>query len=260
MKFYLGIGDPTARWLVDLGVPVFVSYRRLLGRKTFHKATASWALDSGGYSEIAMNGGWVTKPTDYVAAVRRYAEGIGMPDFAAQMDWVCDPDSLAATGLSIPEHQRRTVDNYVLLRDMAPDLPILPVLQGWEPADYLRCVDLFTDAGVDLAALPRVGLGSVVRRQGSMTIEALIVRLATYGIRLHGLGVKAAGIKRYGYLLASADSRSWSNGGRFKPTTMHPGCKRKTCNDCPEWALIWRERVLRSMDYQQIHLAGMGAA
>lgn len=260
MKFYLGTQETTGKWLIDLGVPLFLAHPLLATRKTFYRSTATWALDSGGYSEIGKHGQWVTKPEQYVAAIRRYADGIGMPDFAAQMDWVCDPDSLASTGLSIKEHQRRTVDNYVALRDMAPDLPVMPVLQGWEPADYLRCADLFYDAGVDLTLVPRVGLGSLVQRQGTATIEALIVRLATHGIRLHGLGVKSAGIRRYGYLLASADSMSWTYGGRRRKPDLHPGCPKNACNHCLEYAMAWRDLVLRRMDYQQTHLGGMGAA
>lgn len=61
---------------------------------------------------------------------------------------MCEPVSVAKTGLSVGEHQRRTVDNFVRLRQFAPDLPIIPVLQGWRIGDYLRCADDY--AGIDL--------------------------------------------------------------------------------------------------------------
>src|SRR5436309_107712 len=47
---------------------------------------------------------------------------------------------------------------------MAPELPITPVLQGQSISDYSRCADLYERHGVDLAALPLVGVGSVCRR------------------------------------------------------------------------------------------------
>ncbi len=36
------------------------------------------------------------------------------------------PIRFAGTGLTVAEHQRRTVTNYAQLRDLAPDLPFVP--------------------------------------------------------------------------------------------------------------------------------------
>ena len=38
-------------------------------------------------------------------------------------DRMCEPEQLAITGLTVEEHQRRTVDNFVELRDLAPGPP-----------------------------------------------------------------------------------------------------------------------------------------
>jgi hypothetical protein len=43
---------------------------------------------------------------------------------------MCEPWITAKTGRTVAEHQRRTVDNLVRLRGLAPDLPIIPVVQG----------------------------------------------------------------------------------------------------------------------------------
>jgi hypothetical protein len=99
-----------------------------------------------------------------VAAVRRYRDEIGRLAWAAPQDWMCEPWIIAKTGLSIAEHQRRTVENYLTLRTLAPDLPFIPVIQGWRRSDYLACVEMYVEAGVDLATAPVVGLGSVCRR------------------------------------------------------------------------------------------------
>jgi len=55
---------------------------------------------------------------------------------------MCEPFITAKTGLTVTAHQHRTVSNLIRLRDLAPDLPIIPVLQGWTIPDYLHCIDL----------------------------------------------------------------------------------------------------------------------
>jgi hypothetical protein len=161
-------------------------------------ASCRWALDSGGFTELSLHGRWVTPAEDYAAAVTAYADRIGGLDFAAPQDWMCEPFMIARTGLSVAEHLHRTVDNYVTLRRLAPDLPVIPVVQGWRLADYLTCVDLYASAGVDLAALPRVGLGSVCRRQSTAEIAVIVTELARRGLKLAGFGVKTGGLHLYG--------------------------------------------------------------
>lgn len=259
MHFYLGV--PEAVWLERMEVPCFASNIKLAKRKKLFKARTPWALDSGGFSELAMHGRWVTTPGEYVASIRRYQEDIGKLDWAASQDWMCPPDLVHKTGLTVLEHQRRTVGNYLDLRSLDDTLPIVPVLQGWERADYWAHVTMYEANGVDLRALPRVALGSIVRREHQSDAEDIVVQLRAYGISLHGLGVKTKGLKRYGYLLDSADSMSWSFNGRMgnNRDDWHPGCTLKTCARCPEYALGWREHILQGLDYQQTHLA-MAAA
>jgi hypothetical protein len=88
-----------------------------------------------------MFGEWRTSPSQYVAAVRRYRDQIGNLMWAAPQDWMCEPIvinggkvgrlTFVGTGLSVAEHQRRTVANLLELRQLAPDLPFIPVLQGY---------------------------------------------------------------------------------------------------------------------------------
>ena len=53
--------------------------------------------------------------------------------------------------LSVVDHQQRTVENFLQLRSLAPDLPIIPVVQGWRLDDYLACVAMYAETGIDLA-------------------------------------------------------------------------------------------------------------
>ena len=236
LRFWLGTHLPV--WLEQTTVPLFVSHRRLADRRRLPRAAGPWALDSGAFSEIAESGRFTTTPVEYAHAVDRYATEIGRLEWAAIQDWMCEPFMVAKTGLSVHEHQRRTVASYLDLRSLAPHLPWVPVLQGYALADYLHCIDLYTTAGIDLTVVPLVGLGSVCRRQATAEIGALVAALADRRLRLHGFGVKTAGLHRYGHALASADSMAWSLAARRRPPL--PGCGHKNCANCLRYALAWR--------------------
>ena len=245
MVFYLGTHRPN--WLAQLDVPLMVSHRVLAGRRRLPRARAPWVLDSGGFTELALHGRWQVTPADYVMAVRRYAEQIGLMAWASPQDWMCEPFMLARTCLTVAEHQARTVGNYLELRALAPELPFIPVLQGWTLADYQACLARYERAGVDLTTVPLVGLGSVCRRQHTAQIHAVIRALADAGLRLHGFGVKTKGLAAYADGLESADSLAWSLRARRSPAL--PGCRtHRNCANCARYALRWRANVLRELD------------
>ncbi len=118
---------------------------------------------------------------------------------------------------------------------------------------HSRHVDAYDQAGIDLAAEPLVGLGSVCRRQATSEIDRIVTTLAGQGLRLHGFGVKTAGLGRYGWALESADSLAWSYAARREPAL--PGHRHKNCANCLVYALAWRERVVRrSLGHHQLAL------
>lgn len=258
MRFYLGTHQP--HWLEDerfRGIPLFVSRRTLAKRRSLPRAVTRWALDSGGFTELQMHGKWTVAPAEYVVEVRRFRDAIGMLDWAAPQDWMCEPQIInggpgfVGTGLSVEEHQHRTVANFLELRALAPDLPIIPVLQGWTMADYWRCEELYQKAGVDLRAEKRVGVGTVCRRQGTGEATRIMQSLAAGGLRLHGFGFKQKGVEACGEALASADSLAWSYAARREPPLEghdKPGRGRKTghinCANCAEYAIAWRQRLV----------------
>lgn len=245
--FYLGTHHPG--WLGKTDMPLFVSRRRLAGRKTFPRAVQSWALDSGGFTELSMLGRWTVSPAQYAGEVRRFSEEIGNLRWAAIQDWMCEPWITAKTGLTVRDHQQRTIESYQELLNLAPDLPWVPVLQGWQPADYHRHVDAYRRAGFDLEKLPLVGIGSVCRRQHTGMVEELIEDLCGTGIRLHGFGFKIKGLLRVSHLLTSSDSMAWSMAARMSDPL--PGCTHRSCANCILFASKWYERVVRMIERQK---------
>lgn len=246
MRFFLGTHQPG--WLNWSPVPLFVSDRRLRGYKTLPRAAAPWALDSGGFSELSTHGSWEHGPTpaQYVARVRRYRDEIGRLAWAAPQDWMCEPFITTKTGLTVAEHQRRTVDNYRTLRELGPELPWTRVAQGFSVNEYLAHVDMYEAAGIDLSR-GLVGVGSVCRRQGTAEVRAIFTALHTRGVQtLHGFGLKKKGLALSGGMLTSADSMAWSYDARRKPPLA--GCLGHiNCANCSRFALSWRADLLASL-------------
>jgi hypothetical protein len=242
VNFYLGTHMP--HWLTKPDMPpMFVSVNRLTKRKTMPTATCRWALDSGGFTELSMHGRWTRTTADYIILTRRFRDEIGGLDWAAPQDWMCEPWIVANTGLTVDEHQRRTIDNYHQLTTDAPDLPFIPVLQGWTLNDYHRHIEMYGNSGVHLSEFDTVGLGSVCRRQATAEIGEIVATLATrYRLKLHGFGVKGDGLRRYGWLLKSADSMAWSSRGRRINPCPHGTAK--SCANCLPHALEWRHRAI----------------
>jgi hypothetical protein len=253
VRFYLGVHRPA--WLERTDVPLFVSRRVLVERKSLPVALGPWALDSGGFTELSMFGAWRTTPTEYVSDVRRFERGIGRLEWVAPQDWMCEPHMLALTGLTVEEHQARTVGNFLALRQELGAL-VVPVLQGWTADDYMACWDRYHRAGVDLEWEPVVGLGTVCRRQNTAEAGVIVRRLAEnlLGRQLHGFGVKLTGLESFGDELGSADSMAWSFTTRRSPPL--PGCAHESCTNCLRYALRWRANLLERLGQERLALTG----
>ncbi len=257
MKFYLGTHETS--WLANGDVPLMVSRNRLARRVTLPIPQVDWVLDSGGFTELQQHGHWRTNAATYAADVARY-QALGRLDWAAPQDWMCEPAvihggtfkgvTFAGTHLGVAEHQARTVGNYLDL--MALGAPVIPVLQGYSLADYERCADLYDAAGIDLAALPTVGLGSVCRRENTNEIGEVVAAMFNRGIKCHGFGCKEGAVRRYGGMLASADSMAWSLAGRKRGTCTH---LKSRCANHQHWALAWRDSVLSAPFGSTVQLA-----
>ncbi len=254
-RFYLGCHQPS--WLERADFALFISHRRLVkrlgprARRPLPVARRPWGLDSAAFTELALHGRWTITPADYVAAVRRYREEIGHLATVSCQDWMCEEIvraggrignvRFAGTGMSIRAHQRKTVDNALELFHRDVSIPWMPVLQGWSIDDYHRCADLYESRGIDLRALPVVGLGSVCRRSSTGQIVGIVEAMAARGYRLHGFGIKSKGLDSIGHLLAAADSLAWSYRGR-----RVAGCTptHRSESNCYSFAERWRADLL----------------
>lgn len=264
------IGTSEPAWLARTTDPLFIPHHRLARLVTKLPVSppgGRWVLDSGGYNHVRKHGGWVISAHEYAAAVLTYAERIGNLSWAAPQDWMCEADALAATGLSVLEHQRRTVANAGELARAWRELTDRPspwrwVLQGDprddRPVDYavgtwLRCWEMYADAGIDLLEQPLIGLGSVCRQQHTerigAVVDALQDRHPQRQLPLHGFGCKQKALELYGEGLASADSQAWSLHARYHKVKLSTCTHRaQTCSYCLDYARLWRQRVLDKLE------------
>ena len=168
-----------------------------------------------------------------------------------------DPDGLLTYEELILEHQRLTVANLPVLEGLWEkyrsrgechrDSPFRPVLQGkpGDVASYLRCAQMYEDAGVHLADYPVVGVGSVCRVQAEPVIRHLARGLASLDLPLHWFGLKLTGLPEVWPNIASCDSGAWSAAARRE--ARMEGCTHirvrgkyvgqpSTCANCPRRA------------------------
>jgi hypothetical protein len=271
--FYLGVPEPS--WLnkhdkgpdgayLCSGIPKFVSAARLARYRSDEEnwpvaSACTYAIDSGAY--IALTGRnkdvpWFEMPDVYGGMILRFIANNGYPpDFAAIQDLPCEDAALAATGLTVRDHQDLTTGSYEFLVREFPMVPWIPVLQGKHPGDHVDHANMYADRGIDLAACHRVGVGSICRLT---ELDGLVERirqledLAAAGLKLHGFGLKTDALPLIGHVLASADSMAWSShvrhNGRRSPIRL-PECTHdaKDCRNCYRYAVHWRERVLAAM-------------
>lgn len=220
-------------------------------------------LDGGGFTELQYHGKWRVGPEQYAEEMGYLVDVLGRVVWCAPQDRMCEPAiihggtfgrlTFVGTGLSVEQHQEETVENALELRALRPDLPWLYVVQGYTVDDYLRCFDLYRSAGVDLAAEPVVGIGSVCRRQATEEIRDVFREMVRAGVSCHGFGVKTLGFDLYREFLFSADSTAWSARARHHAHEVRrtlgpdanqrmPGCDNEahaSCANCYTWARSW---------------------
>lgn len=212
MKFYIGMHHPAKARHLDRAM---VSINVLRGRVSDFEV-GEWLLDSGAFTTLAKHGGYPRPPEDYAAEVNRWRR-CGDMRRAATQDWMCEEFMLTKTGLSVWDHQRLTIDRFDALRSLCGPI-IMPVLQGWHPADYARHV---ADYGSRLAPGEWCGIGSVCKRQGKPSAIAAVldaVLVVRPDLRLHGFGVKVSALADSSVRdrLYSADSMAWSFAARYQ--------------------------------------------
>lgn len=242
MKFYLGVHKPCHTKVIH-PVPFMMSVRRIQTRKK-HIWGDDWLLDSGGFSELQINGCYTISEEEYVEVIMRHR-----PKLAFCQDWMCEDIMLEKTGLTILDHQQRTLDSYLSLSEYTPR--IAPVLQGMELEEYLHHASMHESWGVDMSQV--FGLGSVCRRSTTIAPVDIVVGIKEHYpmMKIHAFGVKTDAFKHMRLLdnLYSADSMAWCMWGWRNPQSCDD-CpyERRQCRNCIQCGLMWHANVIRTIE------------
>lgn len=212
MMFFTGMHHPHNAGKVPAA---FVSVHALERRRSGFPVRR-WVLDSGAFTTLAKHGGYPSPPSDYAFHIRRFRNN-GKLLAAVTQDYMCEPMMLEKTGLTIRQHQTLTVSRYdELISCDVGGVPIMPVLQGYSPEEYL---DHLADYGERLKLRHWVGVGSVCKRNSNpdSILQVLLgIKSARPDLRLHGFGVKRTALEHpiVRRLFFSTDSMAWSYAAR----------------------------------------------
>jgi hypothetical protein len=226
MRFFTGLHQPSDARHFDAA---FISVNRLRTRKA-PLQTREWIMDSGAFTEISTHGHYRHGVAEYAAEIRRWASnGSGRLLAAVAQDWMCEPWIVKRTGLTVQGHQRLTIERYDALLAENTGVYILPVLQGFDPSDYVRHLAMY---GERLKPGQWVGVGSVCKRNGdprAIAAVLLAIKQARPDLQLHGFGLKTTALADplVRSMLHTADSMAWS---------FHARKNGRNAND-------WREAV-----------------
>lgn len=211
MRFFVGLHHPSDAKHFDAA---FVSVNSLRKRKTSF-AVHDWIMDSGAFSTIAQHGGYPAPVEEYAEHIKRFKSSGNLLAAVAQ-DYMCEPAMLARTGLTVADHQRLTIERYDALLACETGVYIMPVLQGYEPEEYVSHLRQY---GERLALGAWVGVGSVCKRNSSPSLILAVlaaIKAERPDLRLHGFGLKTTALANgtIRALLYTADSMAWSFAAR----------------------------------------------
>jgi hypothetical protein len=234
LTFFIGLHQPSDAHRFPHAC---ISIRRLWRRAK--KIPGCRALiDSGAFTELDKHGKYMVSVSAYALRLHQlHTRGIVDIAGAVAQDFMCE-DFMLEKVMGIPKdtitpeqrvdqilkHQQWSVVRY---DDLIAELerlfggeipfPVLPVLQGYAPEDYVRHISMYGDR---LKPGMWVGVGSVCKRNGdpeSILAVLQAIKAERPDLRIHGFGVKKTALKSREIvnLLATADSMAWSYHARI---------------------------------------------
>jgi hypothetical protein len=185
--------------------------------KVLH-SVPSVALDSAGFVAMKRHGGYPWTEEQYLDVAQRFPWA-----WWSAMDYCCEPE-IAGDKAEIRRRVGLTAQALGSLGQKAQDRgmpPPLPILQGYNPDDYMSCMELL-DRVLGGKWPPLVGIGSVCRRplRGSAGLHSVlgtVLPRLPQGVGVHLFGVKGSALipLRGMPKVASVDSCAWDAAARY---------------------------------------------
>lgn len=232
IKVYYGLTNCSQLKRLPRELDILVSARMLIKMSInsiaykYISEFRSVMLDSGAFGCAFWDGGYTYGPDDYLELVDRIR-----PEYWVTMDYPCEPNIMPE--LSTTDRIAKTVENTKIL-NAAPFPGLLPVVQGWEPMEYIFCAELMESEGL---LKPVMGIGSICRRGKQEPIVNIIrhvsqrlpnVKFHAFGVKINTLNYNNGEILNY---LDSLDTAAWQFNekdelGGWRPRTHQEILKR----------------------------------
>ncbi len=175
------------------------------------------AADCGGYVATKVWGDYRYTDDEYVTWLHSFR-----PQWAAMMDYCCEPD-IAGDAAAIAHRQARTTENAYRMWEKYKSEPFVwvPTVQGWNPDDYTRhaaelkpLVEQMAQVYGDKSHF-RVGVGTLCQRDDVHLIRKVVkaVREVLPESPLHLWGVKGQALRGTEAIppnIVSVDSAAWT--------------------------------------------------
>jgi len=164
-------------------------------------------VDSGAFQLFGKYKDYPFTPQQYINFISKVK-----PNYYASMDYPCEQFVRQKIGVTVKQAVDKTIENLTKLIDTQVEKSTLvPVIQGWEPSDYVYCIDRLKEQGM---LKEYMGIGTLCRRGKTPEILKIIKVVKNElpaWVKLHGFGVKISILKHpMSYkLLTSCDSASW---------------------------------------------------
>lgn len=206
----------------------FISINRFVGanKRVSDFPARCWIMDSGAFSQVSTNGDHTLTTDEYAGQIKRWSR-CGILVAAAAQDYMCEDFILNKLGRSVREHQDMTLERYeALLKSMEKikcRTLIMPVLQGYEPAEYVSHLKSYQNL---IEPYAWVGVGSVCKRNSNPESVGVVldaIKQVRPDLRLHGFGIKKTCLQD-SYIvdrLFSSDSMAWSFDARYTGKKAH---------------------------------------
>jgi len=201
-------------------------YRKILDAftvLTMRKRFRETFLDCGAFGILNKNFAREMLTTSYKQSYRHFIEQFGSCfDWIASLDFPCEPTALF--DLSIEKRVEKTVQEGVSHLEFLEELGLrgkaVNVIQGFQPEDYLRCIDLHKEAG-SLTKLMGVGTLCVEKtHKRALSVLRTVRKALPDWVKLHAFGLSMSFLLEARPLIDSTDSHAWATGlevwGRLK--------------------------------------------
>ena len=194
-----------------------------LNRGMIPDSTKRLFLDSGGYSFFTRWGEYPFSVEEYTTFANMVQDDYPLTEVAI-LDYPCEPNTNRSLLQSNKERIDKTIQNTLECIDYDPNLPWVPVIQGYTLQEYLYCLEEYEKHNLPYDDFDLWAIGSLCARKkvgGLRTIITNISQRVNMPIHTFGMTITFLRDPQIFFAIHSSDSGAWSYNGRHYEKLGH---------------------------------------